>query len=67
MLHESVARIAQVVFSLAILVWVMAGVRLALAADWTGMVICCVGLLGTVMIVSSLHSRSRRSMYSGRE
>ena len=66
MLHASIPRLAYAFFFTASFAWVAAGIRLAIVGDWTGAVICCVGLLGTVMIVGSLHSRRNRDMYSGR-
>jgi hypothetical protein len=66
MLHAAVPRLANSFFFIAGFAWIAAFFRLVMLNDWTGAVICCVGLLGAVMIVSSLHSRSRRSMYSDR-
>ncbi|MEE4184701.1 MAG: hypothetical protein V2J12_02910 [Gammaproteobacteria bacterium] len=62
MLPKTAVRIVYVLLLLAALAWFAAAVRLALLGDWRGLVICCVGLLGTTMIGSSLYSRSRRPL-----
>lgn len=62
MLPKTTLRIVYVVLLLAAAAWLVAAMRLAVLGDWRGLVICCVGLLGTAMIGSSLYSRSRRTL-----
>jgi len=59
---RTAVRIVVIVLLLAAVAWFAAAVRLAVLGDWRGLVICCVGLLGTMLIGSSLLSRSRRSL-----
>ena len=43
--------------------WILGIISFERIADWPGVMICIVGLLGTWLIGISLLSRNRRSMY----
>jgi hypothetical protein len=60
------SRLINLLFYAISLAWVLAIGHLMTNADWAGAIICMVGLLGTLLIVISLRSRSQRSMYSDR-